>query len=72
MGAKGWKEHQKALYARRAESERRKRWNWLEEQLDRPFPLPLLPLDWVESEPVEEDIVQTIRVNALQRMDQYL
>ena len=31
MGAKGWKEHQKALYARRAESELRKRWNWLEE-----------------------------------------
>ena len=72
MGAKGWKEHQKALYARRAESERRKKGNWLEEQLDRPFPLPLLPLDWVESEPVEEDIVQTIRVNALQQMDQYL
>ena len=27
MGIKGWKEHQKTLYARRAESERRKRWN---------------------------------------------
>ena len=37
MGVKGWKKHQKALYAKRAESERCKRWNWVEEQLTRPF-----------------------------------
>ena len=51
MGINGWKEHQKALYANRAESERRKRWNWLDDHLVRPFPLPWMPLDWVESEP---------------------
>ena len=45
MGIKGWKEHQKAVYGKRAESERRKRWNWLEEQFARPFPLPWLPLE---------------------------
>ena len=55
----------------RVESIRRQRWQWLDEQLDRPFPLPWLPLDWAESEP-EEDTVQTIRANALQQMDQYL
>ena len=31
-----------------------------------------LPLDWAESEPEEEDSVQTIRANALEQMDQYL
>ena len=41
------------------------------EQLAGPFSLPWLPLDWAESEP-EEDTVQTIRVNALEQMDQYL
>ena len=46
MSVRGWKEYQTAVYAKRAESERRKRWNWLEEQLARPFPLPWLPLDW--------------------------
>ena len=55
----------------RVESIRRQQWQWLDEQLDRPFPLPWLPLDWAESEP-EEDTVQTIRANALQQMDQYL
>ena len=53
------------------ESIRRREWQWLDEQLDRPFPLPWLPLDWAESEP-EEDRVQTIRADALQQMDHYL
>ena len=58
---------------KRAESKRRKRCNWLDEHLARPFPLPWLPLDWAESEPEEgEDTVQTIRTNALEQMDQYL
>ena len=48
LGVDGWKQHQKVLYARRAESERCKRWQWLDEHLARPFPLPWLPLDWAE------------------------
>ena len=71
MGDKGWKELQRVNYARRAESERRKRWNWFDDHLARPFPLPWLPLDWAESEP-EEDTVQSIRTHALQQMDQFL
>ena len=69
--SRGWKKHQKAVYAKRAESERRKRWNWLEEQLARPFPLPWLPLEWPEPDQ-EENTVQTSRANALEQMDQYL
>ena len=71
MGIKGWREHQKTLYVTRAESERRKRWNWLDEHLACPFPLPWLPLHWGESKP-EEDTVQTLRANVLEKMDQYL
>ena len=51
---------------------RRQNWAWLDEELERPFPLPWLPLDWAESEPVEEDRVQTVRTEALQQMDMYL
>ena len=70
LGDEGWKALQKQKYEKRVESIRRQRWQWLDEQLDRPFPLPWLPLDWAESEP-EEDTVQTIRANALQQMDHY-
>ena len=70
-GVEEWKALQRAKYVSRAESKRRKRCHWLDEQLARPFPLPWLPLDWAESEPEEEeDTVQTIRSNALQQMDQ--
>ena len=62
---------QRVKYVKGAESKRRKRWNWLDKHLVRPFPLPWLPLDWAESEP-EEYTVQTIRANALEQMDQYL
>ena len=72
LGVEGWKALQKEKYFRRAASQYRQRWQWLDERLARPFPLPWLPLDWAESEPEEEDTVQTIRVNALQQMDQYL
>ena len=66
LGAEGWKALQKEKYTKRAESQYRQRWQWLDEHLARPFPLPLLPLDWAESEPEEEeDTVQTIRTNAL-------
>ena len=71
MGAEGWKALQRVKYVKRVESEHRRRWQWLDEQLVRPFPLMWLPLDWAESEP-EEDTVQTIRVNALKQMNQYL
>ena len=53
--------------------------NWMQkmkdqEELEHPFPLPWLPLDWAESEPepVEEDRVQTVRTEALQQLDHYL
>ena len=71
MGVEEWKALQRGKYVSRAESKRRKRCHWLDEQLARLFPLPWLPLDWAESEPEEEeDTVQTIRSNALQQMDQ--
>ena len=72
LGVEGWKALQKEKYARRAASQYRQRWQWLDEHLARPFPLPWLPLDWAESEPEEEDTVQSIRSNALEQMDQYL
>ena len=72
LGEEGWKALQSKKYEQRMESIRRQRWQWLDEQLERPFPLPWLPLDWAESEPEEEDPVQTLRTTALQQLDQYL
>ena len=72
VGVEGWKAVQKQKYEKRVESTRRQRWQWLDELLDRPFPLPWLPLDWAESEPEEEERVQTIRADALQQMNHYL
>ena len=72
LGDEGWKALQSRKYQQRMESIRRQRWQWLDEQLERPFPLPWLPLDWTESEPEEEDKVHTIRVEALEHMDHYL
>ena len=72
LGDEGWKALQREKYEKRVESIQRQRRQWLDEQLDRPFPLPWLPLDWAESEPEEEDRVQTIRTEALQEMDHYL
>ena len=72
LGDEGWKALQSRRYQQRVESIRRQRWQWLDELLERPFPLPWLPLDWAESEPEEEDRVQIIRANALQDMDHYL
>ena len=71
LGVEGWKALQKQRYEQRVESIRRREWRWLDEELERPFPLPWLPLDWAESEP-EEDRVQTLRAEALQQMDYYL
>ena len=72
LGIEGWKALQKQRYEKRVESIRHREWHWLDEALERPFPLPWLPLDWVESEPEEEDRVQTLRTEALQQMDMYL
>ena len=72
LGVEGWKALQKKKFTRRAASHLRQRWQWLDEHLACPFPLPWLPLDWAECEPEEEDTVQTIRVHALEQMDQYL
>ena len=71
LGEEGWKALQKQRYEKRVEAIRRREWSWLDEELERPFPLPWLPLDWAESEP-EEDKVQTLRAVALQQMDMYL
>ena len=71
LGEEGWKALQSQRYQNRVESIRRRNWSWLDEALERPFPLPWLPLDWAESEP-EEDTVQAIRAEALQQVDLYL
>ena len=71
LGEEKWKALQRQRYEKRVEAIRRRNWSWLDEALERPFPLPWLPLDWAESEP-EEDRVQTLRAEALQQMDYYL
>ena len=71
LGEEKWKALQKQRYEKRVEAIRRQNWSWLDEALERPFPLPWLPLDWAESDP-EEDTVQTLRAEALQQMDYYL
>ena len=71
LGVEGWKALQSERYEKRVEAIRRREWRWLDEELERPFPLPWLPLDWTESDP-EEDTVQTLRAEALQQMDMYL
>ena len=71
LGEEGWKALQKQRYEQRVESIRLREWSWLDEALERPFPLPWLPLDLPQSVP-EEDRVQTLRAEALQQMDDYL
>ena len=71
LGEEGWKALQSKRYEQRMESIRRQRWQWLDEQLEPPFPLPWLPLDWSDSEP-DEDPVPSTRSNALQQLQQYL
>ena len=68
LGEDGWRALQKEKYQKRVES---RRYQGLAEQLERPFPLPWLPLDWAESKS-EEDRVQTVRENALQQLHHYL
>ena len=72
MGVEAWKVLQSQRYEKRVESIRRREWRWLDEELERPFPLPWLPLDWAESVPEEEDGVHILRAEALQQIDSYL
>ena len=73
MGAEAYNALQKQKYKQRVEGQRLQRWQWVDEQLSHPFPLEWLPLDWDELKPVEEeDTVQTVRANALERMDHVL
>ena len=71
LGEEGWRALQSKKYQQRMESIRRQRWQWLDEQLERPFPLPWLPLDWSDSE-FDEDPVQSTRSNGLQQVQHYL
>ena len=71
LGEEGWRALQSQRYQQRMELIRRREWSWLDEELERPFPLPWLPLDLPQSVP-EEDSVQTLRAEALQKMDSYL
>ena len=68
LGEEGWKALQKQRYDQRVESIRRREWSWLDEELEHPFPLPWLPLDWAESLPPEENKVQTLRAEALHQL----
>ena len=68
LGEEGWKALQKQRYDQRMESIRLREWSWLDEFLKCPFPLPWLPLDWVESVPEEEDKVHTLCAEALQQI----
>ena len=71
LGEEGWKAMQKQRYEKRVEAIRRQHWSWLDEALERPFPLPWLPLDLPQSVP-EEDTVQTLRAEAMQNIQVYL
>ena len=71
LGEEEWKKLQKQRYEKRVEAIRRQNWSWLDEALERPFPLPWLPLDLSQSVP-EEDKVQTLRAEALQNIQVYL
>ena len=71
LGEEGWKALQSKKYQQRMESMQRQRWQYLDEQLERPFPLPWWPLDWSDSES-DEDPVQSSRSDALQQLQQYL
>ena len=71
LGEEGWRALQSQRYQQRMELIRRREWSWLDEELERPFPLPWLPLDLPQSIP-KEDKIQTLRAEALQKLDDYL
>ena len=72
MGVEAYNLLQQQKYRQRVESQRRQRWQQVDDQLTRPFPLEWLPLDWTDSKPEEQDPVQSARANALLNMDHLL
>ena len=72
MGEEAWKALQKQRYRQRVSIQLCQRWDWLDRELVRPFPLQWLPLDWADCEPEEEDSVVAIRTKALDQVKQYL
>ena len=72
MGEEAWKALQKEKYKQRVATQLRQRWDWLDRELARSFPLQWLPLEWAECEPKEEDTVLAIRTKALQQVKHYL
>lgn len=64
---------QRGRYADRVKAAKWIHWSWLDDHLARPFPLPWLPLEWMEQEnEEEEDTVQAICMNSLEQTDHYL
>ena len=72
MGVEAYNLLQQQKYRHRVENQYRQRWQWVDDQLTRPFPLEWLPLDWTDSKPEEQDPVQSARANALLNMDHLL
>ena len=73
MGPEAYAALQRRRYQHRMENERRQRWQHVNDQLSRPFPLKWLPLDWDDVKPIEEeDAVNAIRAEALEQMDHLL
>ena len=72
MGIEAYNLLQQQKYRQRVDSQRRQRWQRVDEELSRPFPLEWLPLDWDDVKPIEEDPVLTVRTNALLNMDHLL
>ena len=72
MSAEAYQAQQQQRYQRRVKGQLRQRWEWMDQQLERPFPLEWLPLDWDDVKPMEEDSVQTVRAQALEQMDHML
>ena len=70
IGGEARKALQKQRYTQREATQLRQRWDWLDRELGRPFPLQWLLLDWAESEP-EEDVYAD-RAKALQQVKHYL
>ena len=57
MSAEAYAVMQQQKYRHRVEGLRRQRWQWVDNLLERPFPLEWLPLDWDDVKPIEEDSV---------------
>ena len=72
MSAEAYAVMQQQKYRHRVDNQLRQRWQWVSDQLSRPFPLEWLPLDWDDVQPIEEDSVVTVRAQALERMDSLL